>query len=123
VFARSARLGVAPAIVDREVIEAIKRGEIEIVGGVESLDAEGVSLADGTRVEPDAVICATGYQRGLASLVRHLGVLDESGRPRMNARPAAPGLRFIGFIPRPAQIRYAAKQARRAARDIARELR
>jgi cation diffusion facilitator CzcD-associated flavoprotein CzcO len=123
VFARSARLGVAPAIVDREVIEAIKRGNVEIVAGVESLGAEHVALADGTRVSPAAVICATGYRRGLVPLVGHLGVLDETGRPRVHGEPAAPGLRFIGFIPRPTQIGYAAKQARRAARDIARELR
>lgn len=122
-FARSARLGVPPAIVDREVIEAIKRGDIEIVGAVESLDTDDVCLADGTRINADAVICATGYRRGLVPLVGHLGVLDETGRPRVHGEPAAPGLRFIGFIPRPTQIGYAAKQARRAARDIVRELR
>jgi cation diffusion facilitator CzcD-associated flavoprotein CzcO len=123
IFSRSARLGVAPAIVDKEVIEAIKGGGIEIVSGVVSLDTNGVQLADGTRVEPDAVICATGYQRGLEPLVGHLGVLDDRGRPRLHGQPAAQGLRFIGFIPRPSQFGYAAKQARRAARDIARELR
>jgi cation diffusion facilitator CzcD-associated flavoprotein CzcO len=122
VFSRSARLGVAPAIVDKEVIEAIKGGDIEIVSGVESLDTDGVRLADGTRVKPDTVICATGYQRGLEPLVGHLGVLDEQGKPRIHGQPAAHGLRFIGFIPRPSQFGYAAKQARRAARDIAREL-
>lgn len=123
VFSRNARLGVAPAIVDKEVIKAIKARDIEIVAGVESLDTTGVLLADGSRVEPDAVICATGYQRGLEPLVGHLGVLDECGRPRVHGGPAAEGLRFIGFIPRPSQIGYAAKQARQAARAIALELR
>ena len=80
VFARMHRLGVAPAIVDKEVIEAIKAGRIEVVRGVESLDATAVQLADGERVEPDAVICATGYRRGLEPLVGHLGVLGERGR-------------------------------------------
>jgi hypothetical protein len=105
------------------VIKAIKARDIEIVAGVESLDTTGVLLADGSRVEPDAVICATGYQRGLEPLVGHLGVLDECGRPRVHGGPAAEGLRFIGFIPRPSQIGYAAKQARQAARAIALELR
>jgi cation diffusion facilitator CzcD-associated flavoprotein CzcO len=123
VFSRLRRIGVAPAIVDKAVIEAIKAGRIEIVRGVESLDPAGVQLADGARVEPDVVISATGYRRGLEPLVGHLGVLDESGRPRaVGASPAAPGLRFIGYVPRPGGLGYMAKEAKRAARAIAREL-
>jgi hypothetical protein len=124
VFARSSRLGVAPAIVDKEVIAAIRDGSIEIVRGVESLGAYGVALAGGGRINPDAMVCATGYRRGLAKLVGHLGVLDDRGRPKTAGdRPAADGLRFIGFVPRPSQIGFAAKQARRAAQAIDRELR
>jgi cation diffusion facilitator CzcD-associated flavoprotein CzcO len=123
VFSRMYRLGVAPAIVDKEVIEAIKARRIQVVRGVESLDATGVSLADGERVEPDAIVCATGYRRGLAPLVGHLGVLDERELPRATgADPAAPGLRFIGFVPRPGQLGYSAKQAKLAAKAIASEL-
>jgi putative flavoprotein involved in K+ transport len=62
-FSRLRRLQVAPAIVDKVVIEAIKDGRIEIVGGVESLDETGAVLAGGGRVEPDAIIAATGYRR------------------------------------------------------------
>jgi cation diffusion facilitator CzcD-associated flavoprotein CzcO len=124
VFSRLRRLGVAPAIVDEEMIEAIKAGEIEIVRGVESLDATGARLADGARLEPDAIICATGYRRGLEPLVGHLGVLDESGLPRARGeKAAAAGLRFIGYVPRPGAIGYMAKEAKRAARAIVRELR
>jgi cation diffusion facilitator CzcD-associated flavoprotein CzcO len=124
IFARNARLGVAPAIVDEEVIDSIRDGSIEIVRGVESLEVDAVSLADGARIAPDAVICATGYRRGLESLVGHLDVLNEHGVPRaIGEKPAAAGLRFIGYIPRPSQIGATAKQAKRAARAIARELR
>lgn len=124
VFARLRRLGVAPAIVDHEVIEAVKTGRIEVVPGVESLDREGVTLAGGGRVEPDAVICATGYRRHLEPLVGHLDVLDERGVPRAVApTPAAPGLRFLGYVPRPGGLGYTGKQARHAARAITRELR
>lgn len=124
VFSRSARLGVAPAIVDEEVIAVIKARQIEIVRAMEAFADGQVVLADGTRVDPDTVICATGYRRGLEPLVGHLGVLDERGRPRIvGAKPAATGLRFIGFIPRPSQIGASAKQARHAARAIGRELR
>jgi hypothetical protein len=124
VFARSERLGVAPAIVDREVIAAIRERAFDVVGAVESLDRDTVRLADGNTIRPEVLVCATGFKRGLATLVGHLGVLDERGRPTATGKaPAAPGLRFIGFVPRAAQIGYAAKQARHAAKAIAVELR
>jgi cation diffusion facilitator CzcD-associated flavoprotein CzcO len=124
VFSRLKRLGVAPAIVDKEVIEAIKAGRIEVVRGVESLGEHAVQLADGAELEPDAIVCATGYRRGLEPLVGHLGVLDERGLPRsLGERPAMSGLRFIGYVPRPGNLGYLSKEAKRAARAIARELR
>jgi cation diffusion facilitator CzcD-associated flavoprotein CzcO len=124
VFSRLYRLGAAPAIVDKEVIEAIEERRIEIVRGVESLDSSGVNLADGARVEPDVIIGATGYTHGLEPLVGHLDVLDSRGLPRaLGDQPAAPGLRFIGYVPRPGGIGYMGKEAKRTARAIARELR
>jgi cation diffusion facilitator CzcD-associated flavoprotein CzcO len=123
VFARLRRLGVAPAIVDKDVIEAIRERRFQVVPGVDSLDADGARLADGNRIEPDAVIAATGYRRGLEPLVGHLGVLAEGGLPRaLGERPAADGLRFVGYVPRPGMIGYAAKEARRASRAISEEL-
>jgi hypothetical protein len=50
--------------------------------------------------QPDAVIAATGYRRGLEPLVGHLGVLDEKGKPLVNGghqHPSAPRLFFTGF--------------------------
>jgi hypothetical protein len=118
------RLGVAPAIVDTAVIETIKTGAIEIVPAVHAFAGRAVRLVGGSTIEPDAVICATGYRRGLERLVGELDVLDERGRPRaVGERPAAPGLRFIGYVPRPGGLGYMAKQAKRAANAIARELR
>ncbi len=124
IFTRLRRTGQAPAVVDREVIESIKAGRIEIVSGVEELDAAGVRLSGGMRLEPDAVVCATGYRRALEPLVGHLGVLDRTGVPRIRGeRAAAPGLRFVGYVPRPGGLGYVSKEAIRAARAIARELR
>jgi cation diffusion facilitator CzcD-associated flavoprotein CzcO len=115
--------GKVPAIVDAAAIDAIKEGRIEVVAAVTALNRTGVALADGARVDPEAVICATGYRPGLAPLVGHLGVLDEGGMPKVIApRPAAPGLRFGGYVLRPGGIGYMGKQARRTARSIAREL-
>jgi cation diffusion facilitator CzcD-associated flavoprotein CzcO len=122
-FARHHREGKAPAIVDQEVIDAIKDRRIEIVAGLESLEENGVRLADGTRIEPDAVVAATGYRCALEPIVGHLGVLDERGVPRaLRGAPAAPGLRFIGYVPRPGQIGYMGGEAKRAAKAIAREM-
>jgi glycine/D-amino acid oxidase-like deaminating enzyme len=124
VYSRLRRLGQAPAIVDREVIESIKAGRIEVVRGVESLDATGVELADSTRVEPDTVICATGYLCALEPLVGHLDVLEQRGTPRaVGPVAAAPGLRFIGYVTRPGALGYMGTEAKRAAKAIARELR
>jgi NADPH-dependent 2,4-dienoyl-CoA reductase/sulfur reductase-like enzyme len=120
VFTRLKRLGVAPTILDPEVVESIKDRRIEIVPGVESLDETGVTLAGGTRIEPDAVIAATGYRCALEPVVGHLGVLNERGVPHVVEQEAAPGLRFIGYVPRPAHIGYMGAEAKRAAREIAR---
>jgi len=123
-FSRLRRLGVAPAIVDKVVIEAIRERRIEIVPSIEALDETGADLVDGARIEPDAVIAATGYRTGLEPMVGHLGVLDDHGAPRaFAAEAAAPGLRFIGYLHIPAQFRYGGREARRAAKAIAGELR
>lgn len=55
---------------------------------------------DGARIQPDAVIAATGHRRGLEPLVGHLGVLDGDGVPLTsggNQHPSAPGLFFTGY--------------------------
>jgi putative flavoprotein involved in K+ transport len=124
IMSRSHREGKAPAILDKPVIDAIKQRRITIVAAVESFDANGVVLADQTRLEPEVVIAATGYTTGLEPLVGHLGVLDERGVPLVHGGPAAAaGLRFIGYQPRPGQIGHLGTEATRAARQIKKELR
>ncbi len=120
---RFRRDGTVPSIVDKEVIEAVTAGSVEIVAAVESLDSAVVILAGGSRVEPDAIICATGYRRALEPLVGHLGVLDERGRPAVAApKPVAPGLRFVGYTSRPGALGFMSRQAKRSAKAIAREM-
>jgi hypothetical protein len=68
-------------------------------------------------------VLATGYRPGLEPLVGHLGVLDGKGKPVVwGERSAAQGLRFIGYDVRPSLIGYMAKQSKRMAKRIAREL-
>ncbi|GAA2969634.1 hypothetical protein GCM10020227_42740 [Streptomyces flavovirens] len=93
------------------------------VAAVESFDGDAVVLADGTRVTPDAVIAATGYERSLEGLVGHLGVLDDRGRPVVHGARApkqAPGLYFTGFTnPISGMLREIARDARKIAGRLA----
>jgi hypothetical protein len=74
-------------------------------------------------LEPNTVIAVTGYTTGLEPLVGHLGVLDERGVPLIHGGAAAvPGLRFIGYRPRPAQIGHIGAEATSAAKQIKKEL-
>ena len=52
-------------------------------------------------------------------MVGHLGVLDERGLPRVRSGEAAPGLRFIGYLPRPGQIGRMGEEAAAIADAIA----
>ncbi len=123
-LARAARIGKAPAIVDRGVIEAIRNRSIEVVAEIEAFDTGTVSLRSGVRIEPDVVISATGYRRGLEPLVGHLGVLDEHAVPRAEGEiAAAEGLWFIGFFCRPGLIGMVAEQSKYVANRIADDLR
>ena len=114
----------APAYAEA-FVPLLKAGQIEIVAAVEGFAGPGVLLADGTRIEPEAVIAATGYRRGLEPLVGHLGVLGEDGIPLVSGgkqHPSAPGLFFNGYRPdlsghlRP--IRHEARAMARAARRL-----
>ncbi len=87
-------------VFDDGFVAAVKAGRIEIVAAVEGFDGPDVLLADGTHIQPDAVIAATGYRRGLEDLVGHLDVLDENGIPLASGgdqHPSAPGLFFNGY--------------------------
>jgi putative flavoprotein involved in K+ transport len=116
----------APAY-DAGFVASVKAGRIEIVAAVEGFDGADVLLADGSRAQPEAVIAATGYRRGLESLVGHLGVLDERGTPLVHGRrqhPSAPGLFFTGFRTElSGQLRLMRFDARAIARGVARQLR
>jgi putative flavoprotein involved in K+ transport len=116
------RQGAIP-VQDVGLIDAVRGGRVEIVAAVERFEDRKVVLADGTRLEPDAVIAATGYAPGLEPLVGHLGVLDPRGRPVVHGGRSprdAPGLYFTGFTnPISGMLRELARDARRIARAVA----
>jgi len=121
-FTRLHRSGKAPAIIDLDVIDAVRNGFVEVVKAPASIDHDSVWLSDGVQLRPQVVICATGYLCGLEPLVGHLGVLNEQGAPIADGRALAEGLRFLGFLSRPSLIGYVGKRSKRIAKEIADEL-
>ncbi|SFC20655.1 flavin-containing monooxygenase [Streptomyces aidingensis] len=111
---------------DAGLVRAVRRRLVEPVAAVQGFEGGKVLLADGEMIGPEVVICATGYRRGLETLVGHLGVLDGDGLPLVHGRdthPAAPGLRFTGFTnPISGMLRELAREAPRIAAAVAREL-
>jgi putative flavoprotein involved in K+ transport len=111
-------------ILDVGWVDLVKQGKVQIVAAVQGFDGDDVLLADGTRVQPDAVIAGTGFKRGLEPLIGDLGVLDsDRGRPLVHGastHPDAPGLHFIGYTnPVSGMFREIAIVARRMAKSIA----
>jgi cation diffusion facilitator CzcD-associated flavoprotein CzcO len=109
-------------VLDVGLVDQIRAGRVEPVAAVASFAAGSVVLVDGRAVDPDVVIAATGYQRGLEGLVGHLGVLDATGAPTVHGprtHPGAPGLHFIGMLPTFKGLLF---QINRDARAIARRI-
>ncbi len=124
-LASRARQGAIP-VQDVGLIAAVRSGRVIPVAAVASFDGDTVVLADGTRLTPDTVIAATGYDRALEPLLGHLGVLDGRGRPAVHGGrtpKAAPGLYFTGFTnPISGMLREMARDAEKIARKVAKRI-
>ena len=122
-FAQFLRTQTVP-ILDHGFVDAVRAGRVTVVGAVEDLDGDSVRLVDGSTVQPDAVICATGYRTGLEPLVGHLGVLDERGLPLVHGPetlPELPGLYFVGITVQLAGLlREIGREARAVGEVVAR---
>jgi putative flavoprotein involved in K+ transport len=112
--------GTTP-ILDVGIVDAVRRGRVEVVAAVEAFDGADVLLADGSRIQPNVVIAATGFLAALDDLVGHLGLLTPRGLPtKTDGEPALPGLWFVGFTPTlGGQLREGSIAARKVADAIA----
>jgi putative flavoprotein involved in K+ transport len=124
-YSKFMRDDVTP-ILDVGLVPMLKEGKVQIVAAVDSFDGRDVVLADGSRIQPDAVIAGTGFKRGLEPLVGELGLIEPlKGRPIVHGietHPNAPGLHFIGYSnPISGMFREIAIDARRIAKTVARE--
>jgi putative flavoprotein involved in K+ transport len=121
-LSRVRRVGEVP-LQDVGFIGAVRSGKVTPVAAVTGFEGDKVLLADGSALGAQAVIAATGYRRGLETMVGHLGVLDEGGLPKVQGGPpAAAGLFFLGYgVSLRGMLRDIAADARRVAPAVARD--
>ena len=114
-------------IIDVGLIAQLKAGRVEPVPAVESFAETSVTLAEDRSIEPEAVIVATGYRRGLEHIVGHLGVLNDTGAPIARTAPRRILVHrvfiFIGMLPTLKGLLFQInRDARMISRRIARQL-
>ena len=108
-------------LIDVGFVDALKRGRVKVRPTLERLTKTGAVFADGTSEPFDAIIAATGFTTGLASLIDAPHALDDLGEPRgTSGEPTAhPGLYFVGFTH---SLRGHLFEANRASRRLARHI-
>jgi cation diffusion facilitator CzcD-associated flavoprotein CzcO len=85
-------------LIDVGTVAAIKRGDIAVKPALARFTETGAVFADGSTIEIDAAILATGYHPALADFVAVPGALAEDGFPRdWKGGGAHPGLYFVGY--------------------------
>jgi putative flavoprotein involved in K+ transport len=106
---------------DVGIVRDVVSGRVRPVAAVRGFTATSVLLADGTSIEPDVVIAATGYGTGLADLFDDPALFDETGVPLVHGgAPARPGLFFVGYdVTLGGMLRQVALESRRVARSVA----
>jgi putative flavoprotein involved in K+ transport len=106
---------------DRGFVREVRAGRIEIVPAVEMLKGVEVVLADGSTVQPDVVVAATGFGPSYPHVLKDARVLDERGYPRAWAAPieGAEGLFFVGNVSPEGTLREHGFEAKRVAKAAA----
>jgi putative flavoprotein involved in K+ transport len=119
-YRRLRTTGVTIAV-DQGFVAGLKAGRVQPVAEIHHLDGTDAVLSDGTRLQPDTLLAATGYRTGLQTMVGHLGILDERGLPQLprHRTSPVPGMYFIGFHAAiEGNLRQHPIEAGRIARDI-----
>jgi indole-3-pyruvate monooxygenase len=108
-------------VLDIGTMQHLRAGRIVVHGDVERFTEDGVVFTDGTSLDVDAVVLATGFRPALEEfLVPWKDVCDHEGRPLVSGRRSAlPGLYFCGQFVSPAgMLREIGIEARRIAQDL-----
>jgi cation diffusion facilitator CzcD-associated flavoprotein CzcO len=85
---------------DNGFISAIKSGQFEVCGEIDYFSKSSIHMVDGTTLNPDVIIFATGYRSGLESLLGDLGLLEKSREPKHSVDKdfaEYPNLWFLGY--------------------------
>jgi cation diffusion facilitator CzcD-associated flavoprotein CzcO len=109
-------------LLDIGTMDHIKAGRIAVHGDIERFTASGVVFDDGSSIDVDAVVLATGYRPGLEELLPEWrAVCGDDGRPLVSGGPTAlPGLWFCGQFVSPAgMLREMGLEAKRIATAVA----
>lgn len=86
-------------VIDIGTIKAIKEGKIKVVPGIQHFEKNRVHFVDGTSIEVDRIILATGYRSGIQEFLPNVtAFLDKHGYPRQCVGDGQlAGLYFVGF--------------------------
>lgn len=118
--------GVGPTV-DSGFVAGVKSGRIEVVPALAGFDGPDVLLANGARIQPDAVVACTGYRHSLDPLLGHLGMLPTDRTPLLHGGdtyPSAPRMYFAGFSsPLSGHLYEAMRDVRQIERLIVRDRR
>jgi NADPH-dependent 2,4-dienoyl-CoA reductase/sulfur reductase-like enzyme len=89
-----------PAVINDRLTELIDTDGVVVIPGIERVEADRAILSDGTRVECDLLVCATGYE--VAYPFFSPDVAEQNGsfedRYLRVVPPNQPGLYFVGRI-------------------------
>jgi putative flavoprotein involved in K+ transport len=107
---------------DVGIVADVRAGRVRPVAAVRGFTESSVLLADGTSVQPDVVVAATGYGTGLRDLFDEPSLFDETGVPVVHGgEPALPGLYFMGYdVNLGGMLRQAGREATAVAGHITR---
>jgi len=108
-------------LIDAGALDCLRRDEIVLRQGVDSVEGGRVRFVDGSSAQVDAIICATGYRPDLRELLPDAAdLLDRHGHPlESGSRSGRGGLYFCNYhLARTGQLREAGIQAGIIADDI-----
>jgi cation diffusion facilitator CzcD-associated flavoprotein CzcO len=108
-------------LLDIGTMDHLRAGRITAHPGIERFTGAGVVFTDGTPLEVDAVVLATGYTSGIGDfLVDAETVRDEHGAVPSGVATALPHLWFCGqFVAPSGMLREIGRESRRIAAAIA----
>ncbi len=112
-------------LLDIGTIDLIREGHIKVYGDIKRIEGNNVYFEDGKQQAFDAIICATGYQHNLESIlsINTERMNDLNKEISKQSFFGADGLYFCGFYVSPkGMLHEIGNEANRNAKDIERKM-